>query len=490
MKKKVKIDYNIKIMSENNFQEIWKESLNQLREQYKQENRENEFKLWFNLEYVSDEQNIITAAVASDFMRESMVKRGNIEIIKNKIKEICGAEIEINFQIKNSSVTSEKKSNENENNSAESEKIKTSEKISAEKNQENEKTEFFKHPDLDENFMFETFVPGDNNMYAYQASMAAAKNPGSIYSPILLYGGSGLGKTHLMESIGNYIYNEKRGKIKLLYLSAEALLNEFTLSLTTKTTQKFKNKYRNLDVFLLDDIHFLQGKNALQEEVFYIFDALNQKHAQMVFTCDRPISELKGINERLQTRFSNGIRIDMQPPNYETRKAILLKKMALMNKNISNEIIDFIAANIESNVRDLEGSFKKVIGYEEFMIETGKKITLEIVKQLLQEQINSSSIGNISIEAIQKVVADYYNISFSDIKGKKQTKKIVFPRHVAIYIAREITENSFTEIGSEFGGKDHSTMMTSYKKIDNLIKTDATLNNAIKSMIKEIKAKK
>ena len=477
-------------MSENNFQEIWKESLNQLCEQYKQENRENEFKLWFNLEYVSDEQNIITAAVASDFMRESMVKRGNIEIIKNKIKEICGAEIEINFQIKNSSVTSEKKSNENEKNSEKSERTKTHENISVEKNQENEKTEFFKHPDLDENFMFESFVPGDINMYAYQSSMAAAKNPGSIYSPILLYGGSGLGKTHLMESIGNYIYNEKRGKIKLLYLSAEALLNEFTLSLTTKTTQKFKNKYRNLDVFLLDDIHFLQGKNALQEEVFYIFDALNQKHAQMVFTCDRPISELKGINERLQTRFSNGIRIDMQPPNYETRKAILLKKMALMNKNISNEIIDFIAANIESNVRDLEGSFKKVIGYEEFMIETGKKITLEIVKQLLQEQINSSSIGNISIEAIQKVVADYYNISFSDIKGKKQTKKIVFPRHVAIYIAREITENSFTEIGSEFGGKDHSTMMTSYKKIDNLIKTDATLNNAIKSMIKEIKAKK
>lgn len=488
MKKKVKIDYNIKIMSENNFQEIWKESLNQLRAQYKQENRENEFNLWFNLEYVKDEQNTITAAVASDFMRESMVKRGNIEIIKNKIKEICGAEIEINFQIKNSSVTNEK-------NSADSEKIKVNENVSAEKNQkkeipENEKSEFFRHPDLDEKFMFETFVPGDNNMYAYQASMAAAKNPGAMYSPILLYGGSGLGKTHLMESIGNFIYNEKRGKIKLSYLSAESLLNEFTLSLTTKTTQKFKNKYRNLDVFLLDDIHFLQGKDALQEEVFYIFDALNQKHSQMVFTCDRPISELKGITERLRTRFSNGIRIDMQPPNYETRKAILLKKMSLMNKNISDDIIDFIAANIESNVRDLEGAFKKVVGYEEFMIGTGKKITLEITKQLLQEQINSNFSGNISIETIQKVVADYYNISFSDIKGKKQTKKIVFPRHVAIYIAREITENSFTEIGSEFGGKDHSTMMTSYKKIDNLIKTDATLNNAIKAMIKEIKSKK
>lgn len=489
MKKKVKIDYNIKIMIENNFQEIWKESLNQLRAQYKQENRENEFNLWFNLEYVKDEQNTITAAVASDFMRESMVKRGNIEIIKNKIKEICGAEIEINFQIKNSSVANEK-------NSADSEKIKVNENVSAEKNQkkeipENEKSEFFRHPDLDENFTFETFVPGDNNMFPYQASMAAAKNPGLIYNPILLYGGSGLGKTHLMESIGNFIYNEKRGKIKLSYLSAESLMNEFTSALNSKSTiEKFKDRYRSLDVFLLDDIHFLQGKEGLQEELFYTFDALKRKRSQMVFTCDRPISELKGITERLRTRFSNGILIDMQPPNYETRKAILLKKMSLMNKNISDDIIDFIAANIESNVRDLEGAFKKVVGYEEFMIGTGKKITLEITKQLLQEQINSNFNGNISIEAIQKVVADYYNISFSDIKGKKQTKKIVFPRHVAIYIAREITENSFTEIGSEFGGKDHSTMMTSYKKIDNLIKTDATLNNAIKAMIKEIKSKK
>lgn len=488
-------------MSENNFQEIWKESLNQLRAQYKQENRENEFNLWFNLEYVSDDQNTIIVAVASDFMRESMIKRGNIEIIKNKIREICGAEVEINFQIKNSSVTNEKKSSDfSAENSSEKipenisqknsfDEIKI-EKNSSTQNYENEKLQFFKHPDLDEKFMFETFVPGDNNMYAYQASMAAAKNPGKMYSPILLYGGSGLGKTHLMESIGNFIYNEKQGKIKLSYLSAESLLNEFTLSLTTKTTQKFKNKYRNLDVFLLDDIHFLQGKDALQEEVFYIFDALNQKHSQMVFTCDRPISELKGITERLRTRFSNGIRIDMQPPNYETRKAILLKKMALMNKNLSDDIIDFIAANIESNVRDLEGAFKKVAGYEEFMIETGKKITLETVKQLLQEQINSNFGGNISIEAIQRVVADYYNISFSDIKGKKQIKKIAFPRHVAIYISREITENSFTEIGSEFGGKDHSTAMTSYKKIDSLIKTDATLDNAIKSMIKEIKTKK
>ncbi len=463
-------------MSENNYQLIWTETFNQLRTQYKNNGKENEFNLWFNLEYVSDDGNTITAAVASDFMRQQMIDRGNIDIIKNKIKEISGIDIEIIFSVKNTSVsTSEKK-----------EIISVKKTFQTEKKDE-ENTVFLKHPDLDEKFIFDTFVPGDNNMYAYQASIAASKNPGSAYNPILLYGGSGLGKTHLMESIGNYIYNEKKGKIKLACLSAESLLNEFTNSLTTKTAQKFKNKYRNLDVFLLDDIHFLQGKDALQEEVFYIFDALHAKRGQMVFTCDRPINELQGIKDRLRTRFSNGLCIDMQPPNYETRKAILLKKMEIIGKKISDDIIDFIAANIESNVRDLEGAFKKVIGYSDFM---NKDLTLDVVRSLLQENINSNISGNVSIETIQRIVSDYYGISFSDIKSKKQTKKIAEPRHVAIYISREITEYSFTDIGSEFGGKDHSTIMSSYRKISELIKTDATLNNAIKNMIKEIKSKK
>ena len=467
-------------MSENNYKEIWIESLNQLRSKYKEEGRENEFNLWFNLEYLSDEGNAITAAVASDFMLSQMIDRGNIQIIKNKIKEISGIDIEIKFEIKNTSVSTAK----------EEKPVKKSEKSSSSDKNSEEKIKI--HPDLKENFTFETFVPGDNNMYAYQASMAAAKNPGKAYNPILLYGGSGLGKTHLMQSIGNYIFQAKKGKIKMAYINTESLMNEFTTAVRNRTpkkdtTQEFKNKYRNLDVFLLDDIYFLEKTDALQDEIFYIFEALNQKKAQMVFTCDRPISEVKGINERLLTRFNNGICIDMQPPNYETRKAILQKKLSLMNKSLNDEIIDFIAANIESDVRELEGALQKVVGYSEFM---NKDITIDVAKQLLQENISSNLGGNVSIDTIQKIVADYYGISVQEIKSKKQSKKIAFPRHVAIYIARKLTEMSFTEIGSEFGGKDHSTIMSSCKKIEDQIKIDATLDNAIKNMIKDIKNKK
>lgn len=468
-------------MSDNNYKEIWTEALNQLRNQYKESGRENEFNLWFNLEYLNDEGNSITTAVASDFMVSQMIERGNIQTIKNKIKEISGIDIEIKFSVKNTSVSNEETKEE-----------KISKKIDNPSPEKKEEEEIKQHPNLKEDYTFDAFVPGENNMYAYQASLAAAKNPGKAYNPILLYGGSGLGKTHLMQSIGNYIYKEKKGKIKIAYLNTETLMNEFTGSLSNTTSknnaiEKFKNKYRNLDVFLLDDIYFLEGKEALQDEIFYIFEALNQKKSQMVFTCDRPIMELKGIKERLRTRFSNGICIDMQPPNYETRKAILIKKLSLMEKKLNDEIIDFIAANIENDVRSLEGALNKVVGYGDF---AQTEVKIDDAKFLLQENISSNLGGNISIETIQKVVADYYGISFSEIKSKKQNKKVAYPRHVAIYIARKLTEMSFTEIGSEFGGKDHSTIMSSCKKIEDAIKIDATLNNAIKQMIKDIKGKR
>lgn len=461
-------------MSDNNYKEIWVEALNQLRNQYKENGRENEFNLWFNLDYVSDQGNEITSAVPSGFMLDSMKKRGIIQTIKNKIKEISGSDIEIKFEIKNTSISTEK------------EEIKEEKEI--QKPVKIQEDELSHHPDLNENFTFDTFVPGENNMFAYKASIAAAEAPGKQYNPILLYGGSGLGKTHLMQSIGNYIYKAKKGKIKLAYINTESFMNEFTESLAKKKAQEFKNKYRKLDVFLLDDIYFLEGKDAMQDELFYTFEALYQKKAQMVFTCDRPITELKGIKERLKTRFNNGSCIDMKAPKYETRKAILLKKLSLMNKTLSDDIVDFIAANIESDVRELEGTLKKVVNYGDFMMD--KKITLDIVKGLLQENINANLGGNISIDTIQKVTADFYGISISEIKSKKQSKKIAFPRHVAIYIARKITEMSLTEIGEEFGGKDHSTVMSSCKKIEDMIKIDATLDNTIKNLIKEIKSKR
>ena len=311
-------------------------------------------------------------------------------------------------------------------------------------------------------FTFNTFVPGDNNNYAYSASLAAAKNPGKSYNPILLYGGVGLGKTHLMQSIGNYIYSEQKGNIKLCCISAENFLNEFTDSLKNKTMNKFKNKYRNLDVFLLDDIHFLQGKEGLQEECFHTFNALSEHNAQMVFTCDRPINELKGLEDRLRTRFSSGVCIDLKPPSYENRIAIIKKKLELENKTISSEVIDYIAKNIQMNVRDLEASIKKVVGYQDLI---KKDVTIDIAQDLLKDTISCATGNSVSMETILKVVANIENTSIADIKGKKRNKKIAETRHIAIYIARELLEYSYPELGNEFGGRDHSTILSAYNNL-------------------------
>ncbi len=472
-------------MSENNYKEAWDYTMKVLRDFYKSQNKEDEFKLWFNMNYVEDTIDTITVSVASTFLQLSMQKKGNFDIVLKKLKEITGQyEIKLNVIV----VAEDQYVPQKENDSSESEKTKEVEKNTKEnKKQETtefKKTGFKKHPLLDEDYTFDTFIPGDNSRFAYNAAIAVANEPGKKYNPILFYGGSGLGKTHLMQAIGNYIYNNNSEKLKICYVSAESFTNEFILSLKEKTEKAFKNKYRNLDVLLLDDIHFLQGKESTQEELYLTFDALSQKKAQMVFTCDRPIREIKTMAERLVSRISGGMVIDLQPPNYETRYAILQKKIELQNRVLEPEIIDFIARNVETNVRELESALDKVLGYEELI---GKKLNIEIVKNQLRDIISSNSTENISLDIIQKVIADNYQISVADLKSKKRDKKYVVPRQIAIYIARELTEIAYTELGNEFGGKDHSTIMTAYKKIAEQIKIDPTLESKIQLYIREIK---
>lgn len=286
-----------------------------------------------------------------------------------------------------------------------------------------------------------------------------------------------------MQAIGNYIHQNNEEDLKIGYLSAEDFTNDFTSSLSSKKPNEFKNKYRNLDVLLLDDIHFLQNKTGIQEELFHTFDALSQKKAQMVFTCDRPIREIKNMADRLVSRLSKGLSIDLTVPDYETRVAILQKKTELYNKHLDSEIIDFIAKNIETNVRDLEAALNKVIGLEELM---GQKITLENVKSHLKDLIGTGT-ENISLDVIQKVVADNYQISISDIKGKKRDKKFVTPRHIAMYISRTLTEISFTELGNEFGGRDHTTVMNACENVEEQIKVDSSFESKIQLLIREIK---
>ena len=471
-------------MSENIYKEAWEYTMKVLHDYYKSQNNEAEFKLWFNMKYVEDTFDTITVSVGTTFLQQSMQRKGNFDIVLKKLREITDQN---DIQLKVIVVKEEAEpSKEIEKEESEPVEKITKEKKSADSNESanTNKGSSKKHPLLQEEYSFDTFIPGENSRFAYNAALAVANEPGKKYNPILFYGGSGLGKTHLMQAIGNYIYKNGGEKLKICYVSAENFGNDFTASLISKKPNDFKNKYRNLDVLLLDDIHFLQNKDGMQMELFYTFEALSQKNAQMVFTCDRPIKEIKNMADRLVSRLSNGLCIDLQPPNYETRYAILQKKIELQNRSLEPEIIDFIAKNVETNVRELESALDKVLGYEELI---GKKLSIEIVKNQLRDIITSNQTENISLDVIQKVIADNYQISVSDLKSKKRDKKFVVPRQIAIYIARELTEISYTELGNEFGGKDHSTIMTAYKKIAEQIKIDPSLESKIQLYIREIK---
>lgn len=462
------------------YKEAFDYAMNELHKEYIAKKDEDTFLLWFNLDYVEDTIDTITVSVKTEFLSFNMTKNGYITIIENKIREITGQNnIKLNVIVVKDNAPVQEEETEDE--------IYVPVKIEEEKESEEIIHKKKKHPLLDEEFTFDSFIPGENSDYAYKAALAVAQKPGKKYNPILLYGGSGLGKTHLMEAIGNYIYQNNPDDLKICCISAENFTNEFTSSIKSKNPNEFKNKYRNLDVLLLDDIHFLSGKEATQEELFYTFNSLSSKNAQMVFTCDRPIKEIKEMKDRLVSRLSNGLSIDLQPPNYETRVAILQKKLELNEKELNHEIIEYIARNVETNVRELEAALNKVLGYVELF---GGNPDLETVKNQLKDLISNNCVENISIDIIQKVIADNYQVSVSDLKSKKRDKKFVIPRQIAIYIAREITEISFMELGNEFGGKDHTTMMHAYEKVKELIKIDPTLNNKINLYIREIKEHK
>lgn len=468
------------------YQEAFEYAMNELHKEYIANNDEDTFLLWFNLDYVEDTIDTITASVKTEFLSFNMKKNGYITIIQNKIREITGQEnIVLNVIVIKNEINNSPESDDDEDIKIFKSQTIETQNEKTDENDTNQKKK--KHPLLNEDFNFDSFIPGENSDYAYKAALAVAQKPGKKYNPILFYGGSGLGKTHLMEAIGNYIYQNNPENLKICYISAENFTNEFTSSITSKKTNDFKNKYRNLDVLLLDDIHFLSGKEATQEELFYTFNALSDKNAQMVFTCDRPIREIQKMANRLVSRLSNGLSIDLQPPNYETRIAILQKKLQLKEKELNPEIIEFIAKNVETNVRELEAALNKVLGYIELF---GGSPDLDTVKNQLKDLITANSIENISIDIIQKVIADNYQVSVSDLKSKKRDKKFVIPRQIAIYIAREITEISFMELGNEFGGKDHTTMMHAYEKVKDLIKIDPSLNNKIQLYIREIKEHK
>lgn len=472
-------------MAEKMYEEAWKYTMKVIHDDYKSGGKEDEFTLWFNMNYVEDTIDTITVSFPSEFFLTFIQEHGYIDAVRNKIREVTGQpNLNLKCIVNESSESAKTSLTAISDEKPEKNQEKKEDEKSADSAQNDLKNADKKnHPMLKDEFTFETFIPGENSNYAYSAAIEVAKNPGKKFNPILFYGSSGLGKTHLMQSIGNYLY-DKNSKLKICYVSAENFGNDFTSSLASKKTNEFKNKYRNLDVLLLDDIHFLQGKEGMQSELFYTFEALYQKNAQMVFTCDRPIKEIKNMTDRLVSRLSHGLCIDLKPPNFETRTAILQKKLQTLGKTLDSKIIEYVAKNVETNVRDLESALQNILGYAELI---GHEPNIENVKNLLRDLLPSSYAENISLDIIKKVIADNYQISVADLTGKKRDKKFVIPRQIAIYIAREITEISFMELGREMGGKDHSTIMHSYNTISDKIKFDPSLESKIQLFIREIK---
>ncbi len=336
---------------------------------------------------------------------------------------------------------------------------------------------------LNPRYTFEGFVVGSSNRFAHAATLAIAESPAKAYNPLFIYGGVGLGKTHLMQAACHYL-SEMNKNLKLFYTSSESFTNELINSIRNRTTRQFREKYRSVDVLLIDDVHFIAGKESTQEEFFHTFNTLYDAHKQIVLSSDRPPKTIPGLEERLVSRFEWGLVTDVQPPDLETRIAILKKKAERNAIALPEDVLYFIAERIKTNIRELEGALIKVIAYSSL---ENTRVTLNLAKDVLKDALLESEL-KISVELIQKKVADYFDIRVSDLKTKKRSRSITYPRHIAMYLSRELTNMTLPDIGEHFGGRDHSTVIHACEKIQKDSKKNQNVKNLLNRLMLEVKS--
>lgn len=336
---------------------------------------------------------------------------------------------------------------------------------------------------LNSKYTFDSFVIGNSNRFAHAASVAVAESPANAYNPLFLYGGVGLGKTHLMHAIGHHI-QANNPSAKVVYVSSEKFTNELINSIRYDKNLDFRNKYRNVDVLLVDDIQFIAGKESTQQEFFHTFNELYEARKQIIISSDRPPNEIPTLEDRLRTRFAWGLQADIQAPDFETRIAILKKKAETEKYIVSSDVLVYIATKIKSNIRELEGALIRVMAYSS--LTNNKNITVDLAAEALKDIISSSQTKAITIDLIQDVVANYYNLSIQELKSQRRTRNVSNPRQIAMYLSRKLTDMSLPKIGDEFGGRDHTTVIHAYEKISGAVKTDDGLANAIKIITKKI----
>lgn len=436
------------------------EFLNQMKELLKDEVSKISYDTWIKtLDIISIENNHVVFSALSDYQQDFIENKFNI-LILNTLKYMTNKEWTfsvVDVSQDNGSegqVISDKKSNVSDA------ELETN------------------HSTLNQKYTFETFVVGNNNRFAHAAALAVGNEPGKSYNPLFLYGGVGLGKTHLMQAIGNRII-ENNPHSNVLYVTSEKFTNQLINSIKDNKTEMFRNKYRNIDVLLIDDIQFIAGKDRVQEEFFHTFNTLREDGKQIIISSDKPPRDIEFLEDRLKSRFEWGLLADISCPDYETRLAILRKKAQDENVIIDDSILSDIATKIDSNIRELEGVFNKIVARASL---THSPITIELAENIINE-FKYESEKVISADFIKETVAKYFSIDKDDLSGSKRSNDIAFPRQIAMYLCREIANMSFPQIGVEFGNRDHSTVMHGYNKIAKEIKE----KNSTKLIVESVK---
>ncbi|MEW6662582.1 MAG: chromosomal replication initiator protein DnaA [Bacillota bacterium] len=454
------------MINQNQLPSLWQRTLDILATELSSYSFDTWMKYTQLIDYIS-KTNTMVIMVPNEFAQDWLQSR-YYNLIKNTLQLLLNQEVNLQFVLKTGL---------QKNNPATPLSLKQRNQADCDFSSDNYSSR------LNPKYTFDTFVIGNSNRFAHAASLAVAETPARAYNPLFIYGGVGLGKTHLMHAIGHHVIAHIP-RHRVLYVSSEKFTNDLINSIRDDKTEDFRTRYRSIDVLLVDDIQFLAGKERTQEEFFHTFNALHEANKQIIISSDRPPKEIPTLEERLRSRFEWGLITDIQPPDFETRIAILKKKAQLENLDLPNEVLVFIANKIHSNIRELEGALIKVAAYAAI---NNKRIDYDTLFDSLKDLIGFSKPQPITISMIQDTVANHFTLRSEDFKSKRRTREVAFPRQIAMYLCRELTDASLPRIGEAFGGRDHTTVIHAHEKISHGIATDPSLSQTLKEIIAKLK---
>jgi len=448
-------------------EEIWGSTLRVIQKELNPQS----YQTWFiHTKSASFEGNVVTVETPNSYFRDWLIDH-YAELVEQAVFKATNQKIKVRFVVGKAAPEADSKKQNIGPASG-----------SQQKRPRQPEAGLFKAPRLNPKFAFENFVVGSGNRFAHAAADAVSKSPAKAYNPLFIYGGVGMGKTHLLQATANHIWNSSGKSMNVIYMSSERFTNQLITSIQTRSASKFRQTYRNADALLIDDVQFIAGKESTQEEFFHTFNTLYDAHKQIILSSDRPPKEIASLEDRLISRFEWGLVTDMQPPDLETRIAILRKKIEQEPVDVPDDVTNFIAEKVKTNIRELEGALIRVIAYSSLI---GEKITLSLTQEILKDMLKEEK--RVSVDMVQWEVSTLFDISISDLRGKKRSRSIAYPRQVAMYLSRTLTEYSLPQIGEYFGGRDHTTVLHACQRIEKELKRSRNAKNMVSSLVDKIK---